>query len=399
VLTGITLKEADLLRLGILLLALPLLAALFVVRTRFRLTCTRRLDPARLAAGSRARAVLRIENVSRLPTGLLLVEDTIPYLLGGRPRVVVERLAPKRPIDVGYHIHGEARGRYKVGPLTVRLLDPFGLCELPRAFTSVDTLVVTPHVETLPDTHLRGEWGGAGQSTNRAVSTHGDDDVATREYRHGDDLRRIHWRTTARRGELTVRREEQPWESRAAVLLDARLVAHRGEGPASSLEWAVSAAASVSRHLAARGFDVRLVTDAGGEVSSAALGVSGFDGAMLDVLAGLTPSTGQSLHVGVESARHAGGQGLLVAIVGTIQADDAERLARLRAADRSTGIVFMLDTDTWAPAPTTTRVGDHDRAVGLLSAAGWRVVEVRRGDSIARLWGDLGATVATRRAL
>lgn len=393
-LSGVVLQEADLLRLGLLLLALPLVAAIFVVRTRFRLTCTRRLEPARLAAGSRARAVLRIENVSRMPTGLLLVEDTIPYLLGGRPRVVVERLAPRRPIDVGYHINGEARGRYKVGPLTVRLLDPFGMCELPRAFTAVDTLVVTPYVEVLPDTSLRGEWGGAGQSTNRAVSTHGDDDVATREYRHGDDLRRIHWRTTARRGELTVRREEQPWESRAAVLLDARLVAHRGEGPASSLEWAISAAASISRHLAQRGFDIRLVTDGGGEVSSSALGASSFDGAMLDALAGLSPSTGQSLHVGIESTRRAGGHGLIVAIVGTIHADDADRLARLRAADRSTGVVLMLDTNTWAPTAAPARTTDHDRAVGLLTSAGWRVVEVRRGDSVARLWSELGSNAA-----
>jgi uncharacterized protein (DUF58 family) len=182
------------------------------------------------------------------------------------------------------------------------------------------------------------------------------------------------------------------------VLLDARLVAHRGEGPASSLEWAIAAAASISRHLAARGFDVRLVTDTGGEVSSAALGASGFDGAMLDVLAALSPSTGQSLHVGVESTRKVGGQGLLIALVGTIHADDAERLARLRAADRSTGVVFMLDTETWAPAPTAAHTSDHDRAVGLLTAAGWRVVEVRRGDSIARLWADLGSDSSLRTA-
>ena len=144
------------------------------------------------------------------------------------------------------------------------------------------------------------------------------------------------------------------------------------------------------------GFDVRLVTDAGGEVSSSALGVSGFDGAMLDVLSALTPSTGQSLHVGVESTRRAGGHGLLVAIVGTIQADDAERLARLRAADRATGVVFMLDTDTWAPAATASRVSNHDLAVSLLASAGWRVVEVRRGDSIARLWGNLAAASPAR---
>ena len=390
-LTGLTLREADLVRLGVLLLALPLVAATFVVRTRFRLSCTRRLEPARIAAGSRSRAVLRIENVSRMPTGLLLVEDTIPYVLGGRPRVVVERLAPRRPIDVGYQLTGEARGRYRVGPLTVRLLDPFGLCELPRAFSTVDTLVVTPRIEALPDTSLRGEWGGAGQSTSHAVATSGDDDVATREYRHGDDLRRIHWRTTARRGELTVRREEQPWESRAAVLLDARLIAHRGDGPASSLEWAVSAAASVGLHLAHRGFDVRLVTDSGGEVSSSSLGSAGFDGALLDVLAALTASTGQSLHIGAEATRRAGGQGLIVAIVGALQADDAERLARLRASDRATGVVLMLDTDTWTAAPSP-RSASRTQVIGMLAAAGWQVVEVHRGDSVARVWASLGAT-------
>jgi uncharacterized protein (DUF58 family) len=389
--TGLSLSEADLVRLGVLLLALPLVAAAFVVRTRFRLSCTRRLEPARIASGGRSRAVLRIENVSRMPTGLLLVEDTIPYLLGGRPRVVVERLAPRRPIDVGYHLTGEARGRYRVGPLTVRLLDPFGLCELPRAFTSVDTLVVTPRVETLPQTSLRGEWGGAGQSTSRAVSTSGDDDVATREYRHGDDLRRIHWRTTARRGELTVRREEQPWESRAAVLLDARLAAHRGDGPASSLEWAVSAAASICLHLAHHGFDVRLVTDTGGEVSSASLGSVGFDGALLDVLAALTPSTGTSLHVGVETTKRAGGQGLIVAVMGAMQPDDAERLARLRQSDRATGVVLLLDTDTWTAAPSPNSAS-RTQVIGMLAAAGWQVVEVRRGDSVARVWASLGAT-------
>ncbi|HWB66750.1 MAG TPA: DUF58 domain-containing protein [Mycobacteriales bacterium] len=391
---GLGLHNADLLRLGVLLACLPLLAVALVVRTRFRLGCTRRLEPARISAGSQARAVLRIENVSRLPTGLLLIEDTIPYLLGGRPRVVIERLAPRRPIDVGYHLSGEARGRYRVGPLTVRLLDPFGMCELPRAFAAVDTLVVTPRVDALPDAMLRGEWGGAGQSTSRAVATHGDDDVATREYRQGDDLRRIHWRTTARRGELTVRREEQPWESRAAVLLDSRLIAHRGEGPASSLEWAVSAAASISLHLAGRGFDVRLVTDSGGEVSSAALGGVGFDGALLDVLAALTASTSTSLHAGVEAAQRTGGQGLIVAILAAVGTDDAERLVRLRTANRSTGIALLLDTDTWAATPGSVSATDRARVVPMLTGAGWHVVEVKRGETLPQVWAGLAARAA-----
>ena len=90
-----------------------------------------------------------------------------------------------------------------------------------------------------------------------------------RDYRRGDDLRRVHWRSSARTGELMVRREEQPWQSRATLFLDNRARSHRGQGVASSLEAAVSAAASVAMHLSSRGFAVRLVTAAGEDPANA----------------------------------------------------------------------------------------------------------------------------------
>jgi uncharacterized protein (DUF58 family) len=392
-LAGIFFKERDLLRIAALLILLPLVAAAFATRIRFRLTCTRRLDPARVAAGDRSRVVLRIENVARLPTGLLLVEDTIPYLLGGRPRVVLDRLTPRRPVDVGYHVSGELRGRYRVGPLTVRLVDPFGLCELTRSFTSTETLVVTPQVEVLPQIALSAEWGGAGYSTSRSVATHGDDDVATREYRYGDDLRRIHWRTTARRGELAVRREEQPWQSRGAVLLDTRAMAHRGDGPTSSIEWAISAAASISIHLARAGLEVRLVTDTGTEVTSAGLGGPSFDGAVLDVLAVVKPSPATSLHAATATLRRQGAEGLLIAIVGALTAEEAERLARMRSGGSSVAIAFVLNTETWVGQSTRSAQANaeaHRRACELLTGSGWRAIEVSRGDQLAALWPQAG---------
>jgi uncharacterized protein (DUF58 family) len=390
---GLILSERDLLRVAALLIATPLVAAALAARTRFRLTCSRRLEPARVAAGDRSRVVLRIENISRLATGLLLIEDTIPYLLGGRPRVVLDRLAPRRPIDVGYHVSAELRGRYRVGPLTVRLMDPFGLCELPRAFATTDTLVVTPQIVTLPAVALSGEWGGAGHSTSRSVATHGDDDVATREYRHGDDLRRIHWRTTARRGELTVRREEQPWQSRGAVLLDTRLVAHRGDGPASSLEWAISAAASISLHLARSGFELRVVTDSGNEISSAGQGEATFDGHLLDVMAVITGSAGNSLRHGLDRLRRQGTEGLLIAVVGAMTPDDAEALARMRGGSSSVGVAVVLNTDSWITVPpekAAASAAAHQRSCELLVQSGWRIIEVQRGDDLAELWPRAG---------
>ncbi|TAL24279.1 MAG: DUF58 domain-containing protein, partial [Frankiales bacterium] len=244
-LSAVVLGQRDLLRAAVFLVALPLAAVWLVSRTRYRLSCTRALDPPRIEAGRPAAVRLRLDNVSRLPSGVLLMEDALPYSLGGRPRFVLDKIEPRGVREVTYSVSSDVRGRFPVGPLSVRLTDPFGLCELTRSFASADELVVTPVVSALPAVRLGGDWASGGESMARSVSSSGTDDAATREYRHGDDLRKVHWRSTARVGELMVRREEQPFQSRATLLLDSRAAAHRGDGPGSSFEWAVSAVASI----------------------------------------------------------------------------------------------------------------------------------------------------------
>src|SRR5258706_8021158 len=91
-LAALILGEKDLLRVAILLATLPLLAAAYVGRTRYRLACSRTLDPHRAQVGASARVILRLQNLSRLPTGTMLLEDRLPYALGSRPRLVLERL-------------------------------------------------------------------------------------------------------------------------------------------------------------------------------------------------------------------------------------------------------------------------------------------------------------------
>ena len=232
---GLVLGEADLLRVGVFLCALPLVTAAMVARTRYRLSCARRVEPARVRVGEGAQVVLRLENLSPVPTGVLLLEDRLPYSLGGRPRFVVSRIEPRGVREVSYPVRSDVRGRYVIGPLQLRFADLFGLVELNRSFTSSDALIVTPPVVPLPPVVLGGDWAGGGDSHARSISTMGEDDVTTREYRHGDDLRRVHWRSTARYGELMVRREEQPWQNRgvlfldfAARVLDAQRSLHRG---------------------------------------------------------------------------------------------------------------------------------------------------------------------------
>jgi len=114
---GLGLGERALLSIGIVLVALPLLAALATSRARYRIRCTRRISPPRVSAGQTASVSLRLENISRLPTGLLLAEDTLPYSLGTRPRFVLERIEQGGWRELTYPIQSGARGKYTIGPI------------------------------------------------------------------------------------------------------------------------------------------------------------------------------------------------------------------------------------------------------------------------------------------
>ncbi|MFG1695712.1 DUF58 domain-containing protein [Nonomuraea sp. NPDC049309] len=380
-LMALLLGENDLFRIGVLITALPLLAAMVVARTRYRLSCARHLDPTRTEAGGEATVTLRLENVTRLPTGLLLIEDTVPYALGVRPRFVLDRVEARGVREIDYRVRSDLRGRYTIGPLSIRIADPFGLVELTRSFTISDTLVVTPQVVALPHVRLSGEWAGGGESRTRSVAAAGDDDVAPREYRQGDDLRRVHWRSTARHGELMVRREEQQWQSRGALLLDTRRHAHRGEGPRSSFEVAVSAAASIGVHLSREGLGLRLVTDQG----AAHLTDQGSQ-SLLDTLAVIRHSPARSLEMGLSALRQGGGDGLIVAVLGAMEPEEARELARLRHSS-ITGVAVLLDVSSWEGGDHTA--AENQQAVQTVFAGyGWRIVNLPAGVSIASVWPD-----------
>ncbi|MFI6521641.1 DUF58 domain-containing protein [Spirillospora sp. NPDC050679] len=386
------LGERDLLRAGVLVLVLPLLCTLAVSRTRYRLACARRLDPSRLPVGHEARADLRLENVSRLPSGLLMVEDQVPYALGGRARFVLDRVEPHGSRELSYRIRSDVRGRYRVGPLVVRLADPFGMVELVRSFSLSDTLTVTPAIVPLPPSRLAGAWTGGGDSVARTVASAGEDDIAPREYRHGDDLRRVHWRSTARRGELMVRREEQHWQSSGSLFLDTRRGAHWGEGPGGSFEQAVSVAASIGVHLGRAGMGLRLVTDAGEALPSAVALEGAFEGLLLDALAVAKPSTGGSLTPGLAALRGGAGggregDGLVVAVFGALTAEEARAVA---AARRGTATYVAVLVGPGLSGGDRPGGGDGtdgaDGTARVMRAAGWRVLTVGSAAELAGAW-------------
>ncbi|ORT60232.1 DUF58 domain-containing protein [Streptomyces sp. CB03238] len=388
------LGQGDLLRVGLLLAVLPLVCVTVLYRTRYQVAGSRRLSPQRVPAGAEARVHLRMENVSRLPTGLLMLQDHVPYVLGPRPRFVLDRVEAGGRREVSYRVRSDLRGCYPLGPLQLRLSDPFGMCELTRSFSAYDTLTVIPRTEPLPPGRLPGEASGYGEGRQRSLALAGEDDVIPREYRYGDDLRRVHWRSTARYGELMVRREEQPQRARCTVLLDTREVAYQGSGPDSAFEWAVSGAASVLVHMLEQGFAVRLLTDEGSPLPGD--GSDGFTGAtqdsadaaglMMDTLAVVDHSDGAGLSRAYDLLR-GGNEGLLVAFVGDLDEEQAAVAARMRQRSGA-AVAFVLDSGTWLTGGAVA--GAVEDSLRRLRDAGWTAVAVPPGASLAELWRHAG---------
>jgi uncharacterized protein (DUF58 family) len=412
VLLGALLGERSLVQLALFVLALPLLSAVGVARQRFRLATRRSVTPARVPRGADAEVLLEVTNTDRRTGGLWLLTEHLSAELGERPRFVVDRLTAGATAALRYRLHGSRRGRFPLGPLRLRLVDPFGLVLRTAAGTDTAALLVVPRVRPLAGSGgLAGGGGSGGEGARRSIAVHGEDDVSTREYRHGDDLRMVHWRATARTGELMVRLEERPWRSAATLLLDTRSAAHlagarRGPAgdptpPADTLEWLVEAAASIGTDLLHRGAGLRVVSDTGDLGGSGSRG--GLDaGELLDRLAEVAPSRLTGLDLAVAALRRDAVAGPVVCLLGLVGPDDVASLVRARSGP-GTDVAVLVDPGGWLdagagrgrrPLAASARaelVARQSDAARLLQAAGWQVVLVRPDQAVDQVWTLLGA--------
>ncbi|SIM45676.1 DUF58 domain-containing protein [Micromonospora cremea] len=209
---------------------------------RPRLVVARRADPDRVARGEPASMTLTVRNTGRLRSANLLAEDRC----GDRSvPVPLLRLRPGRDTEVRYDVPTHRRGVVPIGPLRVTRRDPLGLVALARPYGASTPVWVHPRIHPLTAVPT-----GAGRSLDGRVDgvPHGSITFdSLREYVVGDELRRVHWRTSARVGELMVRENVDTSLPRLVVLLDNRAAAHpqRVDGVAESFESGCEAAASI----------------------------------------------------------------------------------------------------------------------------------------------------------
>ncbi|WP_028192810.1 DUF58 domain-containing protein [Salinispora pacifica] len=216
--------------------------ALAVAVWRPRLAVVRRAEPDRVGRGEPATMTVTVQNSGRLRSANLVAEDRCG---GVSVPVPVLRLRPRKDTTARYDVPTTRRGVVPVGPLRVTRRDPLGLVSLSRPYGETVPVWVHPRVHPLNVMPT-----GAGRSLDGQVDSvpHGSITFdSLREYVVGDELRRVHWRTSARVGELMVRENVDTSLPRLVVLLDNRAVAHpqRSAGLAESFEAACEAAASV----------------------------------------------------------------------------------------------------------------------------------------------------------
>ena len=241
-------------------------AALLVRRAPMTYRAERWLAPTRVGLGEAAHARLRFTNVGRAATCPAVAIDGARVGATGRsgaePGCLVPALPPGAMAEARYDLPTGCRGARPVGPLAVGVTDPFGLVKRRVELAGTAQLVVHPRIHpvlALPGSPTREARHGR---TTPARSARGDDFFALREYEVGDDLRRVHWRSTARLGELMLRQDELRFGEVATVLLDTRAAAHQGD----SFERALEVAASIASALVEDGRRLRFLTTGGFDV-------------------------------------------------------------------------------------------------------------------------------------
>jgi uncharacterized protein (DUF58 family) len=295
---------------------LTLLAAFAWVRLRDPRLRGRRELKERLQVGVQGRVDIVVEATRASAT--LAVNDAFD---GGRraARLLLAPLHTGEEARAAYRFPTDRRGRYEVGPLRVTVSDPFALVERTRIVLGTEEVIVYPRVrDVFPPPEMGGLDLDREQPQVRSRIEPSGEFHTLREYAPGDDLRHVHWRSTARRGHLMMRQNEARRRTPVLVMLDVRPGSH----DRASFERAVEACASIVTAIerSARPVEVMLST-------GRMIGAPGRRhlGTVMDELAVVEPH-GPDRIVASET-RHR--SSAIVAIIGRAQPNDAAALGVL----------------------------------------------------------------------
>ncbi|QSZ48210.1 DUF58 domain-containing protein [Arthrobacter sp. D5-1] len=423
----------DLLTLAVLLLLLPMvaLAGVRVLKPKFQVY--REFNPSTVETASTTTVRLAVAR-SSYSTGHVIMEEQLPPRFGEPPAFrFPARSASGGTSRYEYHLRSGKRGQFRIGPVTAEFSDPFGLSLRRHAIDDGDILTVTPAAVELPVTGLAGARGNDGVTATRIRANPSDDDIMTREYRHGDPMRRVHWAATARHGQLMVRQEESVTTPEATLILDQRFTAFAaGTGSmfgahdedsdlvtSPGFEWVVTAAMSVAAHLAEWNYSLRVLDVFGSPAFIRSRSAPEPDTEEFSGIGGLQAIAEGLAAIELSGPRHVRAEHHRAdAPTGPATADSADaafddRLMDKLAAHRLRGPLLALlgtltpaEARSLAPAAAyganafalmvTDSARNNDDVLEILRLAGWRVAVVTSRTQLAAAWSsfDEGGIVA-----
>ncbi len=342
---GLVVGLVELTGLGISLVALVVAAVVALRSVQPTVRCARVLGASRAITGSTVTVQISATHVGSGHSRQLRLADPITYPDGraSTARQSVRPLAAGETEPTTYSLRVGRRGICTVGPMRLEVTDPFGLARRLLPGPGTTQLTVLPRIETIEPPTLLVESEDHVEAP--PANTHGSEFSSLREYTRGDDLRKVHWRTSARRDELVVRRDAEPRRPACTVVLDVRARWH----DATTFERAVSAAASILAAGGRIGRPTRLCTTAGFD-STRATGSNQLD-LVLGMLAVVEVSTDP---IDVPDR----GQDPVVVI--TTAAGVASLDAVAPMGTMTTTVVFASSFDVPGATPTALVVGPDD---------------------------------------
>lgn len=356
--------ELELMTTAVFLLVSVGLGTLFVRVVSPNVEIGRRIYPVQVHEGDEV--VVEVDVIARRRIRNLALEDTVHGL--GVARFAAAVTAPGQPLVARYEVLCRSRGVYQVGPAEVSVTDPFALTERRNAAGVADRLTVFPRVERFSGFPAVRGLDPAVQSTRPTYAPHGGDDFFTlREYQTGDDLRRVHWPSSAKRDELMIKQLEVPWQARALVLLDTRAERYPVD---EAFEQAVRGAASIVSHLYEGGFSPELWA---AERAPGLRSANRYQQAM-EMLATVAPTPHLDLRSTVTRLRRQGvGGGALIIVTG-IPDDGVLGAYRVLAKDFARTVVMAVGDRTVENVATFQRAGAITVMVGPEArwAPAWR---------------------------
>ncbi|WP_125775287.1 DUF58 domain-containing protein [Antribacter gilvus] len=365
------------------------------------LRVVRHVTPSPVVRGRTADASLLVAAVA--PTGAayerlarLRLSEQAAHELAGHEGIRARVSARADRIAVGYQLTPTRRGRWPLGPLLTTRTDVFGLVRTTQPLGDATGVAVWPRTVELP---VRTRALGDVDRSSTGARLQSTDDSVLREYVAGDDPRRVHWASAARRGHLMVRADEAAGVRPVTVLVDRSLLPHRYDtgtaiaprNPAAidDGEWAVELAASIAVSFLEAGHPARLVSTAvvpqvdGARFATTRAGRPLILDATVDLdghhgAAEAERAVANTAHA-LRLARSAGE--IIVAVLGPVPPAVRGQVAAL-AADGTCWAILV------APRETGFRHEVEETAVEL-RATGWHVAVTESRTEPERAWAAL----------